>query len=114
MFYESKYQLFNGILLKSCVWEVKQKSDENFDLNAKSEKLKDGPGYQVLEDGDVPGQVAHQPPAEEVPTRERILSITATGETTSSVWRRRIWCLVSFWKKIRPFGRRKEEIYVVR
>ena len=92
--------------------EVKQKTEENFNFKTNSEKLNDDPGDHVVEGSDVPGQVIHHPPAETVPTRERILSITATEEATA--WRRRIWCLLNFWKKIRPFGRRKEEIYVVR
>ena len=66
---------------------------------------------QVIETSDVPGQIPQLPTPEAVHTRERILSITAAEE---SLWQRRVWCLIHFLKKIRPFGRRKEEMYVVK
>ena len=62
----------------------------------------------------VPGQIPQMPEVEEVPTRERILSISAENESFRSSWQRRIWCFIHFLKKIRPFGKRKEEIYIVK
>ena len=69
---------------------------------------------EVHETSDVPGQIPQLPTPEAVHTRERILSITAAEESFKSLWQRRVWCLIHFLKKIRPFGRRTEEMYVVK
>jgi hypothetical protein len=68
----------------------------------------------LLEKSEVPGQIPQIPPPEVVHTRERILSISATEESRSSLWFRRVWRLLHFCKKILPFGRRNEDIYVVK
>ena len=68
----------------------------------------------LFDESEVPGHIPQMPPPEIVHPRERILSISAADDSFSSTWHRRIWCLLQFLKKIRPFGRRKEDIYIVK
>ena len=88
--------------------EENLKHENACDLNVFSDQV------FFLERSAVPGKIPQIPPPEVVHTRERILSISATEESRSSLWLRRVWRLLHFCKKILPFGSRNEDIYVIK